>query len=545
MTRRHYISVICLMLATVLALSACIPASNTKESGKDILNADVLKTTDKMRTYYEIFPYSFADSNGDGIGDLQGIIDKLDYIEDMNFDGLWLTPVHQSTTYHKYDVVDYKTIDGQFGTMEDYDHLVEACHERGMTILLDLVFNHTSVEHIWFQACYLAHSRGQTDSQYYNYYNFKELEDGQQPEAGWEIYRGNWAYECQFWGGMPDLNLQNVIDEPDGYLANDLKEIMRFWLIDHDVDGFRLDATGEYFTADSERNTQFLTWLNKTAKEIDPDCYIVGEASWGNKAENQRYQASGVDSFFSFQHSQGAGNLSYAVRLDKAAYLYKIDQENAEYAAGGIPATFIANHDTGRAYGATQAANDLNNLKMAYGLMAMCYGTIYQYYGDEAGMVVLSGSGTDSYKDEDKRQPMPWGDSYTCKPVIGSTKGEDSAKYPLGTIADQLAKEDSVISYITRANAIRRAFPQIARYVGENVYLNEDRTVCVVSKGEGSEKIYIVMNASHDYESTIDLSMLGNVQLAATLSTGDVPSVKGQTLTIPAQSFAIFTEVEE
>lgn len=539
MTKKRYIALICLLLAAVLTLSAC---SGVKG---DFLDAEVLQTTDKMRTYYEIFPYSFADSNGDGIGDLQGIIDKLDYIEDLNFDGLWLTPVHKSTTYHKYDVVDYKTIDEQFGTMEDYDNLVAACHERGMTILLDLVFNHTSVEHIWFQACYLAHSRGQTDNQYYNYYNFVELEDGEQPPAGWAKYRGNWAYECQFWSGMPDLNLQNVLDEPDGYLANDLKEIMRFWLEDHDVDGFRLDAVGEYFTADSERNTQFLTWLNETAKEIDPDCYIVGEASWGNKAENQRYQASGVDSFFSFQHSQGAGSLSYAVRLDKAAYLYKIDQENEEYAAGGIPATFIANHDTGRAYGATQATNDLNNLKMAYGLMAMSYGTIYHYYGDEVGMKVLISSGSDSYKDEDKRQPMPWGDSYTCKPVSGSTKGEDSEKYPLGTVAEQLEQDESVLAYIRQANAIRRAFPQIARCVAENVYLNEDRTVCVVSKGEGSEKIYIVMNASHDYSDTYDLSKLGNVKLAATLSTGDVPSVKGNTLTIPAQSFAILTEVEE
>lgn len=539
MAKKRYIKVVCLVLAAILSLSACGGASG------DILDRQVQKTTDKMRTYYEIFPYSFADSNGDGIGDLQGIIDKLDYIADMNFDGLWLTPVHQSTTYHKYDVVDYKSIDAQFGTLEDYDALVKACHEKGMTILLDLVFNHTSVKHEWFQRCYAANLRGETEDQYYNYYNFKKLESKDQLPVGWEIYQGDWAYECQFWSGMPDLNLQNVLDEPDGYLANDLKEVMRYWLIDHDVDGFRLDAVTSYFTADEDRNIQFLTWLNDTAKQIKADCYIVGEGSWGNKAENQRYQTSGVDSFFAFQHSQGAGSLSYAARLDKAAYLYKIDQDNAEYAGSGIPATFIANHDVGRAYGSTQAANDINNLKMSYGLMAMCYGTVYHYYGDEAGMVVLNRSGSDSYIDEDKRQPMPWGDSYTCKPVVNSTKGEDEAKYPLGTVAEQLEKQDSVIAYITQANAIRRAFPQIARYVGQNVYLNDDRTVCIVSKGEGSDKIYIVMNASHEYSDTYDVSELGNVKLAATLSTGAVPTLKGKTLTIPAQSFAILTEVEE
>lgn len=546
MDKKRFFSWTCLLLAVLLSFSACSFGAKG-----DILNAEVGKTTDNMRTYYEIFPYSFADSNGDGVGDLQGIIDKLDYVEAMNFDGLWLTPVHKSTTYHKYDVVDYMSIDPQFGTLDDYDNLVTACHERGMTILLDLVFNHTSSSHEWFEKCAAAHIRDDQDpnssiGKYYNYYRFEKLEEGEQLKAGWAFYANTrWAYECQFWSGMPDLNLQNVLDEPEGSLATDLKEIMRFWLVDHNVDGFRLDATSEYFTADSTRNTQFLTWLNETAKEIKPGCYIVGEGTWGNKAENQRYQASGVESFFSFQHSQGGGNLSFSVRQEKAAYLYLIDEENVQYAGGGIPATFLANHDTGRAYGSTQAANDLNNLKMAYGLMAMCYGTVYHYYGDEVGMTVLSRSGSDSYKDEDKRQPMPWGDSYQCRPVTGSTSGEDSAKYPLGTVAQQLEQSDSVIAYITQANAIRRAFPQIARNEAKNVYINENRTVCIVSKGEGNEKIYIVMNASHDYSETYDLSLLGNVELAATLSTGEIPSVKGNTLTIPAQSFAILTEVEE
>lgn len=498
-----------------------------------------------MRTYYQIFPYSFADSNGDGIGDLKGIIDKLDYIQDLNFDGLWLTPVHRSPSYHKYDVVDYKSIDEKFGTIEDYDALVAACHERGMTILLDLVFNHSSNSCEWFERCYAAHLRNKTEDPYYNYYNFQQVEDPNNLAPGWAIYQGSWAYECQFWSGMPDLNLQNVLDEPDGYLANELKDIMKFWLVDHDVDGFRLDAVTSYFTADAERNEAFLKWLNDTAKAIKPDCYIVGEGSWGNGAENQRYQNSGIDSFFNFAMSQGSGTLSYSVRLEKAAYLYKIDEENLEVAAGGIPASFIANHDTGRAYGATQAANDINDLKMAYGLMAMSYGATYHYYGDEAGLVVLNRSGSEGYIDEDKRQPMPWGDEYTCKSVIGSTQGTDEQKYPLGTVADQLKDPNSVPSFIRQANAIRRAFPQIARNAAVKVYLSGERSFCIVSKGEGAEKIYIVMNTSHSNTETYDISGLGDLTIAATLSTGEQTTLKGTTLTIPAQSFAILTQVEE
>lgn len=528
------------LLATLMLL-ACLLGTGC--AAREIEPETITETEDHYRTYYQIFPYSFADSDGDGIGDIQGIIDKLDYIAQLNYDGIWLTPIHPSPTYHKYDVVDYYAVDEQFGTLDDYDRLVQACHERGMTVLLDLVFNHTSSESEWFAQCAHAHIRGKTDSPYYNYYNFEQVENTASLKAGWEIYQGNWAYECQFWGGMPDLNLQNVLDEPDGELARQLEQIMRFWLIDHDVDGFRLDAVTSYFSGNATLNGEFLTWLNETAKKIKPDCYIVGEGSWGNPAENQRYQQSGVDSFFAFQNGKDAnGNLSYAVRLGKAAYLYLIDQDSEKTAGQGVPAIFIANHDTARAYGISMAAAQPDNLKVIYGLMAMSYGATFAYYGDEVGMsVVQAKGGTDSYIDEDRRQPMPWGDSYQCQPVKGSTKAEDSEKYPLGTVAEQLEDESSVLNYVRRANAIRRAFPQIARNVAQEVYINTERDLCVVSKGQGAEKIYIVWNASLTTQRTYDASELGSVQLAATLSVGGIPELSGNTLTVPAQSFAILT----
>lgn len=526
------------VLTALLIVSCLLSVGCTSQ---DIVPETLEKTQDNYRTYYQIFPYSFADSNGDGIGDIQGIIDKLDYIADLNYDGIWLTPVHQSTTYHKYDVVDYYSIDEQFGTLEDYDRLVEACHERGMTVLLDLVFNHTSSQCEWFEQCAYANMRGKTDNPYYNFYNFEKVASANDLKAGWEIYSGNWAYECQFWGEMPDLNLQNVLDEPDGQLAKELTEIMRFWLIDHKVDGFRLDAVTSYFSGNEALNLEFLTWLNTTAKSIKPDCYIVGEGSWGNPSENQRYQLSGVDSFFAFQNGYKAdGNLSYSVRLEKAAYLYLIDKDNADKAGQGIPAAFIANHDTGRAYGISMEAAQAGNLKEIYGLLAMSYGATFGYYGDEVGMAVAMAGGTSgSYKDEDRRQPMPWGDSYQCRPVRGSTDADDSVKYPLGTVADQLKDENSVLNYVRRANAIRRAFPQIARCVAQEVYTNDYRDLCVVSKGEGAEKIYIVWNASRTVERTYDTSALGDVKLAATLSVDGIPKLSGSTLTVPTQSFAI------
>lgn len=498
------------------------------------------ETTDNYRTYYQIFPYSFADSNGDGIGDINGIIAKLDYIADMNFEGIWLTPVHQSPSYHKYDVVDYKSIDKKFGTLEDYDRLVEECHKRGMTILLDLVFNHTSSDNMWFEACYLAHKDNKTWDKYYDFYNFEEGD----VRSGWSNYNGsNWIYESQFNAGMPDLNLQSVLDEPEGYLATELKDIMKFWLVDHKVDGFRLDAVTSYFTGNRPKNTQFLSWLNSTAKSLKPDCYIVGEGSWGVVEENKAYQASGVDSFFLFQHGYtGTGSLSFATRLQKAAYLYRIDEQNKVVVAGGIPAMFIANHDIARAYGIMQGGSSIDNIKVGYGLMTMCCGTTFWYYGDEIGMRTFpNAAGKDI--DENKRQPIPWGDNYTCIPVKGSTNVAFDTKYPLGTVKDNIKDNSSIIAYITRANALRRAFPQIARNYGEQVYLNDDETLAVVKKGEGKDAIYIVVNLAQNYQKTFDVSVLGvNVKLAGTLSVDKMPTLKGNTLTMPHQTFAILQQ---
>ena len=526
------------ILAVLMLLMALVCAGCGSEAEVETIQP----TTDKYRTYYQIFPYSFADSNGDGIGDIQGIIDKLDYIESLHYDGLWLTPVHQSPSYHKYDVTDYRSIDKQFGTMEDYDRLVAECHKRGMTILIDLVYNHTALDNPWFEACAQAHLRGKTDNPYYNYYNFEQIQSENDIKGGWTRYQNsNWAYECQFYSGMPDLNLQNVLDEPDGYLATELADIMKFWLVDHHVDGFRLDAVTFYFSGMQDENQAFLTWLNATAKSLKPDCYIVGEGSWENPSENQRYQESGIDSFFAFQHGKNAnGTLSYSVRMEKAAYLALIDENDVEMAGPGIPAVFIANHDTARAYGISMAAVQPDNLKEMYGLLAMSYGATFGYYGDEVGMsVVAAENSVNSYIDEDRRQPMPWGDSYQCKPVAHSSNAADSEKYPFGTVADQLKDKNSLLNYVRRANAIRRAFPQIARFPAQQVFVNDERDLCVVSKGEGQDTIYIVWNASQSQSRSFDTSSLGKVTLAATLSIDGIPKLSGNTLTVPAKSFAI------
>lgn len=498
---------------------------------------DIPTTTDNYRTYYQIMPYSFADSNGDGIGDIQGIIDKLDYIQSLNFDGLWLTPVHKSGTYHKYDVDDFFSIDAKFGTLEDYDRLIEECHKRGMTVLMDLVINHTSNKHKWFTACSTAHERNTPTNRYYNYYNFRE---GTASGVWYKSSANGWIYEGQFWSGMPDLNWDEVLDHPDGYLAQDLTEVMRFWLEDHNVDGFRLDAVSQYFTGNTSKNIQVLSWINETAKSIKPDCYIVGEGPWDQTAYN--YYQSGADSFFLFNHGySGGGTIPFAVRMGEASYFATIDTTNKSRISNGIPALFIANHDTSRAYNIL--SNDVNSIKLGYGMMAMCAGATYWYYGDEIGMA--SFNGPTGAIDENKRQPIAWGDSYTCKPVAGSTAVADGVKYPLGDVPTNLAQDNSLVNYIARANALRRSFPQIARNYGVSVYLSEDRTVAIVQKGEGADAVYVVLNASSSANTTVALDSLGNFEIVGTLSVDitDMPTLDGAVLNMPCMTIAVLKKV--
>ncbi len=535
MARKTIISTIAIVLVLVVCiglLAAC--KEKVPEFGE---------TTDNYRTMYQIFPYSFADSNGDGIGDLNGITDKLDYIADMNFDGIWLTPVHESPSYHKYDVVDYKSIDPAFGTLEDYDRLVEECHKRGMTIILDLVINHTALDNVWFDKCRMAHVRNRPYDPYYNFYNFSST---QRDDSHWYSAGSGWYYEGQFWSGMPDLNWDYVLNDPDSELGKQLEDVMRFWLIDHNVDGFRLDATGEFFSGNDDMNIRCLEWIDKTAKAIKPDCYIVGEGPWGANA--YKYHSSGIDSFFLFTHGyRGDNNISMAGRAAvPGAFSYfagidKTDKARIGIYEGSIPALFIANHDTARAMGILQSNISVNNAKMGYAAMVLSCGTTFWYYGDEVGMATFANSAGDTI-DENKRQPMPWADEYRCKPVQGTTEVEDSVKYPWGSVQDVLEEKGSLIEFITKANALRRAFPAIARNYGEVIY-DDDDCVGIIKKGEGADAVYIVANFSHMNNAEVDLSQYGEFELAATLSVDKTPKLKKDKISMPYMSFAVLKQV--
>lgn len=470
---------------------------------------------------YEVFVYSFYDSDGDGIGDLKGVEEKLDYIENLGFDGIWLMPIFPSPTYHKYDATDYYSIDPDYGTMEDFDSLLSSCHQRGMEVLLDLALNHTSVEHPWF-----------TDHP--EYYNFSD-----EPKSGYAKTERDGEtvyYEARFWEGMPDLNLDREA------VRGEIKDIASFWL-SKGVDGFRLDALTSYYTDQKDENVEFLTWFSDTVKELSPEAYLVGEA-WLEQSAYAKYYESGIDSLFDFEFAGQEGIIASVVKGNRPASYYAeaLEKEEALYASYNedfINAPFYTNHDMARSAG-YYAYDDGSKTKLAQGLNLLMTGNAFVYYGEELGM---KGSG----KDENKRAPMYWSSEAGAKGMTEPPPGMDRFDMKFASAEEQLSDPGSILSYVWSALFCRRTYPVIAR--GRTTVVPEltGETVCGFTREmpEGSyEPVEIVINLS-ETEQTIALPDNGFTELGDALSVSAEYSsyqVKDQELTLPPYGIAILVK---
>lgn len=489
-------------------------------------------------TTYEIFVYSFADSNGDGIGDLQGVIDKLDYINDgdpetttdLGCDAIWLLPVCMSPTYHKYDVADYETIDEDYGTMDDFEALVSACHERGVKVYTDMVLNHTSVEHGWFQKAkdYLTNlGDAEPDASvcpYVDYYNFTKDE-----QTGYESLEGtSWYYEARFWSGMPDLNLDNE------NVKSEITDIAQFWL-DKGVDGFRLDAVTSYFTADNDKNIAFLSWFNTMVKEKKSDAYLVGEA-WEPFSTYADYYKSGIDSFFNFAFSDQSGAFAKTTRGQMSMADFgqscinvqnRLSGNNANY----VDATFTSNHDQARCAGYFSGDDATKFIRFNGALNLLMTGNAFVYYGEELGM---KGSG----KDENKRAPMQWGESDAA--VTEGPADMEDIEMVCGSLADQQDDPYSIYNYYKEAIYLRHAFPDIATgTITIDDQFCHDGILTMFKTTEDKSTVCVVYNGSGEADS-VDLTNMGEADLVGMLVMDDeAVTYDNGTLTMPAYSIAI------
>ncbi len=488
--------VFCLLLAVLLVISGCSSDGGTTQPKLNIVD-------DNVRNWYEVFVYSFYDTNNDGVGDLNGVTAKLDYIQEMGFNGIWLMPIHPSPTYHKYDVNDYYAIDPEYGTLEDFDRLVTEAHKRGIKVIIDLVLNHSSSDNPWFQqACAYIRENGQPGGPYGEYYNFhKGTQGGDSPISGTEYY-----YESQFWSGMPDLNLNSAA------VREEMKDIMSYWLVDHKVDGFRLDAVTSYYTGDVDRNVEFLSWVNTEAKALKPDCYIVGEAWVLSDNQIARYYESGVDSFFLFTGATATGSISTAVKQQNGMAVGKLMESLQETYPNGTLAPFLGNHDTMRPGSFLPG----RNLKLAAGVMSMMNGNVFVYYGEEIGMISKGGNNSDPAK----RIAMKWSDKSVYEGwcyVAPEGTPIDETSYIHPGVETQQADENSILNYYKQAMFLRNCYPAIARGQVENIP-QDNSCVCVVRKTWQEESVVIVMNLdSFSLDLQLDPQQLGVSGLAGQL----------------------------
>ena len=500
---------------------------------------------DKYRNFYEIFPYSFCDSNDDGVGDLQGIISKLDYLNDgeaytdtdLGITGIWLTPICQSPTYHKYDVVDYYSIDTKFGTMEDFERLVEECHKRGIALIFDLVVNHTSSQNPWFiEACdyiktlELGETPSSEECPYVDYYVFTKVKG-----SGYTNVPGTeWYYESRFVSEMPDLNLDSEA------VKKEISDIVAFWL-GKGVDGFRLDAVTSYYTDNDQKNIEFLTWLNSCVKEKKADAYIVGEC-WTYSNLYASYYASGIDSFFNFDFATQTGVIANVLKGESSAAAYgknllSIGELIASYNENYIDAAFSSNHDNARAAGYYAGDYAEDRTKLTQAMAMMLGGCYFLYYGDEVGM---KGAGDD----ENKRAPMQWSTDAQAPGMCDSVaKREYEMVY--GSVETQEQNGDSILNYVKQGLKLRNTYPEIARGKNEIVETANENILVLKKTYEGSE-LLIVMNLS-EIQTQVDLSGIsingkeaGDFEIAGTLLvSGHMVAEQDGVLNMPAYSIEL------
>ena len=527
------------LFLALLMLTGCAAAPKMTRTEAALEEISKLGTSpdDNYRTWYEIFVYSFCDSNGDGIGDLQGVISKLDYLQELGVNGIWLMPVHPSRSYHKYDVSNYNAIDPAYGSLEDFQELLAECEKRDIHLIMDLVLNHTGRDHHWFTAAcdYLrALPEGKEPSSeecpYLDYYTFS-----QEQEATWyyEVSGTKWYYEGKFSPDMPDLRLENDT------VRQEIREIMKFWL-DMGVAGFRLDAAKEFYSGNTPKNVEVLAWIQETATSIKEDAYLVAEV-WDGFGAVTDYYTSGITSLFDFPFGSSSGKIvtilrnagndaqipSYAQALEKADKAYS--GSNPNY----IDAPFLSNHDVGRIAGFV--SRDENKVKLAGAMNLFMSGSAFIYYGEEIGML-----GGDN--DPSKRAPMYWNaerNNGTTDPPPDCVLPEE---YPFGSLEEQKTNDLSIYNYYRQAVAIRQALPVIARgRTTEEKGLNSG-CVSAFRKTWGENECIILMNISQE-GTAVDLSAYEGWQVASSLSVSEeAVAMDGSGLNLPAWGVAVLTK---
>ena len=522
-------NIIILFLAVVMMLSTINLSGCADKAEPDTID-------DNYRTFYQIFVGSFSDSNGDGIGDIRGIINRFDYLNDGNINskdslgvqGIWLSPIFSSPSYHKYDAKDYYKIDWRFGTEEDLKELIALCHERNVKLILDLAINHTSNQHEWFVGFKEARMAGDESNEYYDYYSCVTTEEKQGGVTYQKIAGVDAWYECNFSGDMPELDFDN----PE--IRQKTLDIAKYYM-DLGVDGFRFDAVKYIYYGDTAKSVAFWEWYMEELRAYKPDIYCVGEC-WSGESEILDYYSA--MNCFNFAMSQAEGVVASAAKgFSLSKYTNYIESYQDKVTAirdDAMVMPFLSNHDMDRIAGAFVTEN---NMRIAANLYLLSPGSPVIYYGEELGM---RGSRGSANTDANRRLAMLWGDDDLIKDPTGTT-------YPASnqidtTAAQQSEDENSLLNYYRELIKIRHKYPAIARGDYKSVTTAEKTVGGFIIEYNG-DRILLLHNTGAE-EISIDLSSVSGLdgytfnKLCDSIGT-KAANLKGTTLKIPAYTSVI------
>ncbi|MEG1003649.1 MAG: alpha,alpha-phosphotrehalase [Clostridium sp.] len=503
----------------------------------------------KKATVYQIYPKSFNDSNDDGIGDIGGIIEKLDYLKNLGVEVVWLTPIYASPQNDNgYDIADYYNIDPLFGTMEDFEKLLSETHKRGMKLIMDMVVNHTSTEHMWFKEALKG-----KDNPYHDYYIWKDGKEGTAPNNWVSKFGGSaWKYVPslkQYYLHLFDVT-QGDLNWECKTLREEVYKMMRFWL-DKGVDGFRLDVInllskdqrflndtledanhdGRRFYTDGPKIHDYLREMNEEVFSKYDESMTVGEMSSttiDNCIKYTKQSRKELTMTFSFHHLKVdyLNGEKWSLmpfdfkKLKKILFDWQVEMEEGD----GWNAVFWCNHDQPRVL--SRFGDDANYLeesaKMLATVIHLMRGTPYIYQGEELGMTNPMFDNIDLYRDvesinaynnlkkkgykeeeilnilkvksrDNSRTPMQWDDSENS----GFTKGKPwisvSENYEVINAKNNLLNEYSVFNYYKKLIKLRKENEIISNGTIKPIF-KENSSIFAYERELNGEKLLIINN---------------------------------------------------
>ena len=514
----------------------------------------------KESVVYQIYPRSFMDSNGDGIGDLQGIISKLDYLNDLGVDVIWLSPVYESPNDDNgYDISDYQAIMREFGTMKDWDELLEEIHRRDMKLIMDLVVNHSSDEHNWF-----VEAKKSTENPYRDYYIWRKGKEGEEPNNWYSNFGGSaWQYDEQtdeyflhlFSKKQPDLNWEN------SKLRNEIYEMMRWWL-DKGIDGFRMDvinfiskpdemldgepklgkkyASGSKYYRNGPRIHDYLQEMNEKVL-AHYDVMTVGEmpgvtpelAEDYTKEENKE-----LNMVFQFEHMgldngpNGKWDLKPLDLLDLKKNLTKWQKALEDK---GWNSLYFNNHDQPRIVSrfGKDSTYRVESAKMLATLLHMMKGTPYVYQGEEIGMTNVQFASIEDYRDieilqfyqeqlaegipvekmmesiyakgrDNSRTPMQWDNTENAGFTTGTPWIKVNPNYKNINVQDAISDPDSVYHYYRKLISLRKKHEVIV-YGRYDLLLENHSEIFAYKRSLNEETLLVLCNFS---EKELEINLL-------------------------------------